>query len=769
MERIRLEWKKHLKLFRKRIFRYFIILVCIVILTVPLIFTSYNLMREKIINNSYDTLKKGLVNFETQIMNLQRISHILISDKDFSQLLLLKGFPQNEDYVCINAVQNKLRKLCLDQELISNVHLVFRNNPVYISNYISTDDYNKVYPLFFNYVDQTVDEWYKEIFMEKFKIKFLPQSSIYSKYYNDNYFEAITCILNNSTYGNIDFASAIACTVNLKSLLNSLLDRDISKHGFIYIRDIEGNIIFKHNYDLDQQLENVPNFGEIKIGGNKHLILKSESLNLGLSAVAGIPASVFRENIKSIISIVILYSIIGIMIILIISLYFSIKETISVKKLIEIAFNASNIAFNVRDNEYSYIDTAIKQIRSVNTQQSEHIDVLKNSIRALIFENLFSLGVFTDKDEEEIIEYFDHNFKKFCVVKVRFIADIEKSYENYLFSEIDDILKNTADAQYISLNFRDKENILVFFFDEIGNTDAELIRRKLRIILNKTIVSMLNKIALCPPITMGVSMVVQGVRKAKDAYIQANYAVDLDDTHKESGIILYETPKSQSNWKFFDIAELLKIYNSVLSGDTELMLKVFDHICSLIDKNNPSEQEQLQILFTLRQTLYTAYMDTINNLTDFKQEEIPIPAFPDYLPDKDFKRQLNILLGFSKNLCSVIEKNRRSQNKKLRKEILDYINLNYHNAGLNAANIAEEMLISEKYVFSFMKEQTGKSLGQYVEDIRVLKAEELLLRTDYTNKSISQICGFGSENTFYRAFLKKHGLSPRLWKENKNR
>lgn len=62
-----------------------------------------------------------------------------------------------------------------------------------------------------------------------------------------------------------------------------------------------------------------------------------------------------------------------------------------------------------------------------------------------------------------------------------------------------------------------------------------------------------------------------------------------------------------------------------------------------------------------------------------------------------------------------------------------------------------------------VKEVTGKSFKTYVESVRIDKAELLLKNTDKTNIQIAAECGFCSENTFYRAFSRRHGTTPSRW------
>ncbi len=763
---------KYVRLFLKRFLRYFIILVFIIALAIPLVLTSYKLIKEKTIDSSYEKLCEGFHALEVQILNLKETSDILLNDLDFSQLLLLKGPPQTEDYMHIEAVQSKLRNLFIDQEYMSNIYILFKNNPVFISNYVCTDNYKNIYPRFLNYEGLSSEEWYNMLFSEKYIIKFLPQRSIYSEYYGSNYFNAITCMVNNSNYRSINLTSVIACTIDTKYLLYGMLDKGIIDNGFAYITDANGDIIFRHNYNSEDQIENVSNLDEISFLSEKYLMLTNRSVKLGLSVVAGIPVKIFRKNIASMISLVLLYSIVGICVIFVISLWFSMKETILMRKLIDVASSTSNITFNKKNDEYSYINDVIRKIGSVNIEQSNRINTLNNSIKSLMLEKLFVIGIYDEKEKNEIINYFNNEFELFCVVKMQILGDASKSQTRNIVFEVDNTIKKVICKPYLLFEFHQNEIIFVVFFDDVKRSETNIDNMQtLRIDLcekcNEVISIINNNTQSHYYINIGISMIVSGVKEARNAYIQASYALnsnhDAEYNFKEGRVYLYNTPKSIYNRKIFDIGELLKIYNSILSGDENLVTQVFKNIFKHITNSYLTEQEQLQIFFTLRQTVYTAYVEILDGFREDKKGKVM--DFPIYIPDRDFEKQFKSLMEFSIGLCNLITVNKRSNNEKLKSEIINYIQMNYYNMNLTAATIADEMMLSEKYVFSFIKENKGKSLGQYIEDIRISKAEEYLLNSDFTNKEIAQICGFGSENTFYRAFSRKHGLSPKTWKE----
>ena len=64
------------------------------------------------------------------------------------------------------------------------------------------------------------------------------------------------------------------------------------------------------------------------------------------------------------------------------------------------------------------------------------------------------------------------------------------------------------------------------------------------------------------------------------------------------------------------------------------------------------------------------------------------------------------------------------------------------------------------YLTQFLKDQTGKSFTEYVEELRLSRAMELLRGSELGITEISVQCGFSTQNTFYKAFRRRFGISP---------
>ena len=73
--------------------------------------------------------------------------------------------------------------------------------------------------------------------------------------------------------------------------------------------------------------------------------------------------------------------------------------------------------------------------------------------------------------------------------------------------------------------------------------------------------------------------------------------------------------------------------------------------------------------------------------------------------------------------------------------------------------------ISPYYFSKLFKEATGENFIEYLTNIRIDKAKELLEKSDLSMKEICAMCGYSDPNYFSRTFKKNVGLTPTEYKE----
>lgn len=92
--------------------------------------------------------------------------------------------------------------------------------------------------------------------------------------------------------------------------------------------------------------------------------------------------------------------------------------------------------------------------------------------------------------------------------------------------------------------------------------------------------------------------------------------------------------------------------------------------------------------------------------------------------------------------------------------VISFIEKNYHNPNLKNQDLADACNISEVYLRKLFSKQFKTTPKQFILDIRVQKAKQLLTEGELKINAISDQCGFSSSYHFCHTFKEKTGLSP---------
>lgn len=103
---------------------------------------------------------------------------------------------------------------------------------------------------------------------------------------------------------------------------------------------------------------------------------------------------------------------------------------------------------------------------------------------------------------------------------------------------------------------------------------------------------------------------------------------------------------------------------------------------------------------------------------------------------------------------------KEEQQKKMKEEILAYLEIHYRDCDLSQGQVADLFRISNYTLSRLFKKQVGVGFAEYLIAKRLEYARELLLTTSYSVKEVSNMAGFASENYFSRTFKLYEGMSP---------
>lgn len=117
------------------------------------------------------------------------------------------------------------------------------------------------------------------------------------------------------------------------------------------------------------------------------------------------------------------------------------------------------------------------------------------------------------------------------------------------------------------------------------------------------------------------------------------------------------------------------------------------------------------------------------------------------------------------NLTPSEYKNRNLENQDVYEKIIIYLNANI-DSRVTVTDICKNFNISNTKLKNLFKEEMGCGVMTYFNELKMLKAKELINKRIYTYTYISSLLGFSSIHYFSQCFKKKWGISPSEYEDS---
>ncbi len=98
--------------------------------------------------------------------------------------------------------------------------------------------------------------------------------------------------------------------------------------------------------------------------------------------------------------------------------------------------------------------------------------------------------------------------------------------------------------------------------------------------------------------------------------------------------------------------------------------------------------------------------------------------------------------------------------------VMDYLKVHYMEE-ITLDKMAEKLNITGGYLSTYFKEKTGMNFLEYVNDVRIRNARELLETSDMKIQEIAEKVGYQNLNSFNRMFKKFTGVTPSEFRKNR--
>lgn len=208
----------------------------------------------------------------------------------------------------------------------------------------------------------------------------------------------------------------------------------------------------------------------------------------------------------------------------------------------------------------------------------------------------------------------------------------------------------------------------------------------------------------------------------------------------------------------FDISFLKKdLRQALVQQDKEKVNSVFEELSALFTEFHPAREQVVNACANL----YYFFLSYVEEDALIK-EEMPYPSVVMEILLECFtlKAHTRWLLKFGSWVGNTMENfHRGSKTDKIVEAAKEYVRENYGEK-LTLAAIASKIGISQGYLSSVFKKQTGGNLNDYINQMKIEKAKELLEKHEYMMYEISDMLGFENPYYFSKVFKKLTGITP---------
>ena len=228
-----------------------------------------------------------------------------------------------------------------------------------------------------------------------------------------------------------------------------------------------------------------------------------------------------------------------------------------------------------------------------------------------------------------------------------------------------------------------------------------------------------------------------------------------------------------------EVQKLREQVTFLSSNDTNLLIRAFERkdyrqVDQIIEKMfnlSSGQMFSFQYVITTYYSLITEiynyyHYNEENNLTNILDTQSSLISEIGVCATKE--QMLEIVRNYVYEAFSDCL-NVRMENKKeiLTGKIEAYLQEHYGEQSLSVSQIAEHLYFENSYIRRVFKLQTGKTIVQRLEEIRMEKARELLATGNYRNSEIAQRTGYCDQYYFSKRFKMFCGCTPSEYQARK--
>ncbi|KOR82581.1 hypothetical protein AM231_19950 [Paenibacillus solani] len=759
--------------FQSIFFRFIILFVSISLFIQIINFATYNMYLQYVQSHIETNYISSLSNVASSLNHLfegiYQSNFLLALDRS-----ILSVFSEEEDnkdiskYADISQSVRSLARIKYFDSFIDSAYIYKKKDDLIISNegtFSASFFYDKVY----RFEEYPADFW-KSNHTSNQLFSILPPSQISGTTKN---VDKVIIPIVQTKIAEYWSNNLYVINLNAQAIVRLLQDYKLTPGSILFIADKEGTMLssseadFVRNSELQAFMSSLlrtsdtgapVNYREQKM---RVITLNTNFFYNDVVMIAAVPENEIRSSLSNLEKLRTWSTIFTFLLSLILSVAFSKNLYAPIKSLVD-RLNGP------RNNEFKYLNDEIGRImnnvQSLNQQLSYALPLANEQslVKMLKYNYLYddvSIEIhphnssFSFEHDHFIITVFQFNFRK------PFYHSFSESFQSDSSRMLTSLLKALLPADHPCYFLEMDAHLFCLLANVPEGTSQEFYQRYC-----EDIVELFRTDEDFLRVHAGIGSVGHGYKGMRQSYIQAMKALwrispfdgkrvyTYTDIDQEPGVMRYLLSRDDEN----------RLFNLLLSDKKEEM---HDLLKKIIDQNlaariSPSLLKELYMRFymiglqVLKQRDKDLDEETSNLYTSFilSNESLSV----DQITESIFSYFDTVSSLSSETLKFDVG------------SFKAFIDGHYYE-DIHLEMLAQKYNTSAQYMSRLLKRELGMGFQEYLLDLRIRRAKELLSQSDRKIGDIWEAVGFNNRNTFIRAFKGKEGITPSEYRKNMNK
>jgi YesN/AraC family two-component response regulator len=246
-----------------------------------------------------------------------------------------------------------------------------------------------------------------------------------------------------------------------------------------------------------------------------------------------------------------------------------------------------------------------------------------------------------------------------------------------------------------------------------------------------------------------------------NTYVTSKYLFGPGGIYTETEMARFNTEEMSESIEGFR-----PLWSAMKDMNSEALISAMQNIFVIMYRGslNNARNVALAIIYHIMLHLADVGVDLWQHLNTEKEENLyqQISGLENVL---DIERWSS---NFIRWLFDYLEQQQITGKMNIMKKARRYISEHYSDSRLTLSMVADHVGLSEKYFSTRFARENDESFIDYLTNLRIGKAKQLIMKTDLKIYMVSDAVGFKSVEHFTRVFKKRVGISPRRYAEDKN-